>query len=69
MNDWFTGYTSECLLSEGAKITLRMFTEEEWCQQIPYSVKLNTLKLTVAQSYDMWFNYLNTGYWEYVHND
>lgn len=66
MVDWFSFYKSAQLLTEDAKTTLRMFTEEQWCGQIPYSVKLSTLKMTVEQSYAMWLNWVETGEWNHV---
>lgn len=61
---WYMRYNSgRSLVSKDAKITLSMFTEDTWDQQICMNVKLSSMKLTLEQSYMLWSHWVNTGVW------
>ena len=61
---WYMKYNSgRSLVSKDAKITLQMFTENEWDEQVPIDVKLSSMKLTLEQSYMLWSHWINTGVW------
>lgn len=61
---WYHGYRSESRLTQEEKQLLDMFTEEEWCDLIPYHIKVGVLKLTIKQTVVMFENYVLTGVWK-----
>lgn len=61
---WYRGLLSSSSLTQDEKHLLDMFTEEEWCNLIPYHIKVGRLKLTVKQTVLMFENYVLTGVWK-----
>lgn len=61
---WYGGYKLSSWLTQDEQKLLDLYTEEEWCDLIPYHIKVGVLKLTVKQTVVMFENYVLTGVWK-----
>lgn len=51
------------LLTEEDKHLLSNYTEEQWCDLIPYELKVRVCRLTLKESVEMYRAYIKTGRW------
>lgn len=66
MNDWYKHYLSGGHLTKDQRIFLSFYTEAEFTALVPMGLWLNKrTKTTVAESYEIVLNWINTGEWEY----
>lgn len=61
---WYEKMYSSSLLTEGDKHLLSNYTEEQWCDLIPYELKVRKDKLTLKESVEMYRAYTKAGRWE-----
>lgn len=61
---WYEKMSSSSLLAEGDKHLLSNYTEEQWCDLIPYELKVRKGRLTLKESVEMYRAYTKTGRWE-----
>lgn len=61
---WYEKIHSSNLLTEDDKRLLSNYTEEQWCDLIPYEIKIRKERLTLKESIEMYRAYICTGRWE-----
>ena len=61
---WYEKMYSSSLLTEEDKVLLGDYTEEQWCDLIPYELKVRMDRLTLKESVEMYREYTKTGRWD-----
>tara|TARA_R110000744_G_C19371770_1_gene563103 strand:- start:2102 stop:2398 length:297 start_codon:yes stop_codon:yes gene_type:complete len=55
---WYEKYNSSYMLTQKDKALLSQYTEDQWCDMIPYEFKVNIPKYTIVESVRHYKKYL-----------